>query len=94
MDGFADRMCAATGGTVEMVLDQLFGVPAAAAVRMLRPHGRLVNLPARVADRPRQARRRFPPRGMKYLPRDAAEGKMRAIAGAAALLRAEFTGGR
>jgi hypothetical protein len=31
---------------------------------------------------------------MKYLPRDAAEGKMRAMVGAAALLRAEFTGGR
>jgi hypothetical protein len=30
-------MCAATGGTVEMVLDQLFGVPAAAAMRTLRP---------------------------------------------------------
>jgi len=28
--------------------------------------------------------------GMKYLPRDAAEGKMRAMAGAAALLRAEL----
>jgi 5-methyltetrahydropteroyltriglutamate--homocysteine methyltransferase len=28
--------------------------------------------------------------GMKYLPRDAAEGKMRAMAGAAALLRAEI----
>ena len=28
--------------------------------------------------------------GMKYLPREAAEGKMRAMAGAAALLRAEL----
>ena len=28
--------------------------------------------------------------GMKYLPRDSAEGKMRAMAGAAALLRAEL----
>ena len=28
--------------------------------------------------------------GMKYLPRESAEGKMRAMAGAAALLRAEL----
>jgi 5-methyltetrahydropteroyltriglutamate--homocysteine methyltransferase len=28
--------------------------------------------------------------GMKYLPREAAEGKMAAMAGAAAILRAEF----
>jgi 5-methyltetrahydropteroyltriglutamate--homocysteine methyltransferase len=30
--------------------------------------------------------------GMKYLPRDSADGKMRAMAGAAALLRAEREG--
>ena len=29
--------------------------------------------------------------GMKYLPRESAEGKMRAMAGAAALLRAELS---
>jgi 5-methyltetrahydropteroyltriglutamate--homocysteine methyltransferase len=28
--------------------------------------------------------------GMKYLPRDSADGKMRAMAGAAALLRSEL----
>lgn len=30
--------------------------------------------------------------GMKYLPRESAEGKMRAMAGAAVLLRAELKG--
>ncbi|GAA1291074.1 zinc-binding dehydrogenase [Pseudonocardia aurantiaca] len=44
VEGLADRMRAATGGTVDLVLDPLFGVPAAAAMRTLRPHGRLVNL--------------------------------------------------
>jgi NADPH2:quinone reductase len=31
-------------GAVDLVVDPLFGLPAAAAVRALRPHGRLVNL--------------------------------------------------
>jgi 5-methyltetrahydropteroyltriglutamate--homocysteine methyltransferase len=51
-----------------------------------------------VADRTRRAFDRIPPEqvviatdcGMKYLPRESAEGKMRAMAGAAALLRAEL----
>jgi 5-methyltetrahydropteroyltriglutamate--homocysteine methyltransferase len=51
-----------------------------------------------VAARVRRAFRFHPPRGlviapdcgMKYLPREAADGKMRAMAGAAALLRAEL----
>ena len=51
-----------------------------------------------VADRVRRAFRYLPLEqvviapdcGMKYLPRDSAEGKMRAMAGAAALLRAEL----
>ena len=50
-----------------------------------------------VADRVRRAYPYLPPRqlviapdcGMKYLPRAAAEGKMRAIVGAARALRAE-----
>ncbi|MFC5064119.1 uroporphyrinogen decarboxylase family protein [Actinomycetospora atypica] len=50
-----------------------------------------------VADRVRRAYDRMPPEqlviatdcGMKYLPREAAEGKMAAMAGAAAILRAE-----
>ena len=29
---------------MDLVVDPLFGIPAAAAVRVLRPHGRLVNL--------------------------------------------------
>jgi 5-methyltetrahydropteroyltriglutamate--homocysteine methyltransferase len=61
-----------------------------------------VETPEVVADRVRRAFRYLPPEqlviapdcGMKYLPRDAAEGKMRAMAGAAALLRAELTEGR
>jgi 5-methyltetrahydropteroyltriglutamate--homocysteine methyltransferase len=51
-----------------------------------------------VADRVRRAFDRVPPDrvviatdcGMKYLPRESAEGKMRAMAGAARLLRHEF----
>ncbi|MDY7084267.1 MAG: zinc-binding alcohol dehydrogenase family protein [Actinomycetota bacterium] len=34
----------AVAGLVDLVLDPVFGVPAAAALRVLRPHGRLVNL--------------------------------------------------
>jgi NADPH:quinone reductase-like Zn-dependent oxidoreductase len=34
----------AVDGPVDLVVDPLFGVPAAAALRALRPHGRLVNL--------------------------------------------------
>jgi NADPH:quinone reductase len=40
----ADRMGGAADGPVDLVLDPLFGVPAAAAARCLRPGGRLVNL--------------------------------------------------
>jgi 5-methyltetrahydropteroyltriglutamate--homocysteine methyltransferase len=51
-----------------------------------------------VADRVRRAFRYLPPEqlviapdcGMKYLPREVAAGKMRAMSGAAALLRAEI----
>jgi NADPH:quinone reductase-like Zn-dependent oxidoreductase len=38
------RLRAAADGPVDLVLDPLFGVPAAAALRTLRPGGRLVNL--------------------------------------------------
>jgi NADPH:quinone reductase len=44
VDTLAERMRAASDGPVDLVLDPLFGVPAAAAMRTLRPHGRLVNL--------------------------------------------------
>jgi NADPH2:quinone reductase len=40
----AERITAACDGPLDLVLDPLFGVPAAAALRALRPHGRLVNL--------------------------------------------------
>jgi NADPH2:quinone reductase len=38
------RFTEAAGGGVDLVLDPLYGVPAAAAARALRPGGRLVNL--------------------------------------------------
>ncbi|WP_327011301.1 zinc-binding alcohol dehydrogenase family protein [Dactylosporangium sp. NBC_01737] len=40
----ARRLQDATDGPVDLVLDPLFGIPAAAALRTLRPGGRLVNL--------------------------------------------------
>ncbi|MEV4835699.1 zinc-binding alcohol dehydrogenase family protein [Nonomuraea sp. NPDC049486] len=40
----AARLAAALDGPADLVLDPLFGVPAAAATRVLRPGGRLVNL--------------------------------------------------
>ena len=40
----AGRFAEAAGGGVDLVLDPLYGVPAAAAARALRPGGRLVNL--------------------------------------------------
>ncbi len=38
------RFTEAAGGGIDLVLDPLYGVPAAAAARALRPGGRLVNL--------------------------------------------------
>jgi 5-methyltetrahydropteroyltriglutamate--homocysteine methyltransferase len=57
-----------------------------------------VETPELVAARTRRAFDRVPPEqvviatdcGMKYLPRDAAAGKMRAMSAGAALLRAEL----
>lgn len=40
----AATLAAATGGRTDLVLDPLWGIPAEAAVRILSPHGRLVNL--------------------------------------------------
>jgi NADPH:quinone reductase len=40
----AERFAAACDGPADLVLDPLFGAPAAAALRALRPGGRLVNL--------------------------------------------------
>ena len=44
VDVLADRFKEATGGDADLVLDPLFGAPAAAALRALAPHGRLVNV--------------------------------------------------
>ena len=44
VDGLAQRMLDAAGGPVDLVVDPLFGLPAAAALRTLRAGGRLVNL--------------------------------------------------
>ncbi|WP_432968915.1 quinone oxidoreductase family protein [Dactylosporangium sp. CA-233914] len=43
-DDLAARLRPALDGPLDLVLDPLFGVPAAAALRVLRPGGRLVNL--------------------------------------------------
>lgn len=40
----AQRISAACDGPLDLVLDPVFGLPAAAAARALRPRGRLVNL--------------------------------------------------
>jgi NADPH:quinone reductase-like Zn-dependent oxidoreductase len=44
VEELARRFADAADGPVDLVLDPLFGPPAAAAARALRPHGRLVNL--------------------------------------------------
>ncbi|WP_338051601.1 quinone oxidoreductase family protein [Pseudonocardia acidicola] len=46
----AARFEAACDGPVDLVIDPLFGVPAAAAARTLRPGGRLVNLGGSAAE--------------------------------------------
>jgi NADPH2:quinone reductase len=46
----ADRLGASADGPVDLVLDPLYGVPAAAAARCLRPGGRLVNLGGSAAE--------------------------------------------
>ncbi|SHN43448.1 quinone oxidoreductase family protein [Cryptosporangium aurantiacum] len=44
VDALADRFARACPDGADLVLDALFGAPAAAALRALRPGGRLVNL--------------------------------------------------
>jgi NADPH2:quinone reductase len=44
VDSLASRLVDACDGPLDLVLDPLFGIPAAAALRALAPHGRLVNL--------------------------------------------------
>ena len=48
VEALTERMRA--DGPVDLVVDPLFGVPAAAALRALRPHGRLVNLGSSAAE--------------------------------------------
>jgi NADPH:quinone reductase len=43
-DTVADRLAQAAGDRVDLVLDPVWGVPAEAALRVLAPNGRLVNL--------------------------------------------------
>jgi NADPH:quinone reductase-like Zn-dependent oxidoreductase len=40
----AAMLAEATGGRTDLVLDPVWGIPAEAALRILSPHGRLVNL--------------------------------------------------
>ncbi|MFG2101221.1 zinc-binding alcohol dehydrogenase family protein [Micromonospora echinaurantiaca] len=47
----AARLAEACDGPVDVVLDPLFGVPAAAALRTLTAHGRLVNLGSSAGER-------------------------------------------
>ncbi|MEV4074550.1 zinc-binding dehydrogenase [Nonomuraea fuscirosea] len=50
VDGLARRFADTCDGPVDLVLDPLYGVPAAAAARTLRPGGRLVNLGSAAAE--------------------------------------------
>ncbi|MHA6617783.1 quinone oxidoreductase family protein [Pseudonocardia sp. DLS-67] len=49
-DELASRFTAACDGPADLVLDPLFGAPAAGAMRTLRPGGRLVNLGGSAAE--------------------------------------------
>ncbi len=50
-DALAGRLREACDGAVDVVLDPVFGVPASAALRVLGPHGRLVNLGGAAGER-------------------------------------------
>lgn len=50
VDDLAERMRSACDGPADLVLDPLFGIPAAAAVRTLRTGGRLVNVGSSAAE--------------------------------------------
>lgn len=50
VEALAGRLAAAADDPVDLVLDPLFGVPAAAALRTLRAGGRLVNLGSSAAE--------------------------------------------
>ena len=44
VDEISKRMAAACDGPLQLVIDPVWGLPAEAAVRVLAPHGRLVNI--------------------------------------------------
>jgi NADPH:quinone reductase len=44
LDQITDAIRAQCDGPLDLVVDPLFGLPAVAAMRVLRPHGRLVNI--------------------------------------------------
>ena len=44
VETLAARIRDACDGPLDLVIDPLYGIPCAAALRVLRPHGRLVNL--------------------------------------------------
>src|SRR6266516_1451376 len=44
VDDLTTRLAEATGGSVDVVVDPVFGVSSTAATRLLTAHGRLVNL--------------------------------------------------
>jgi NADPH:quinone reductase-like Zn-dependent oxidoreductase len=44
LEAIAGRLAGATAGRTDLVLDPVWGKPAEAALRVLSPHGRLVNL--------------------------------------------------
>jgi NADPH:quinone reductase-like Zn-dependent oxidoreductase len=50
LDELAARLAAACDGPLDLVLDPLYGLPAAAAAMTLRPGGRLVNLGGSAAE--------------------------------------------
>jgi NADPH:quinone reductase len=49
-DAVAARLAQAAGDRLDLVLDPVWGVPAEAALRVLSPNGRLVNLGSSAAD--------------------------------------------
>jgi NADPH:quinone reductase-like Zn-dependent oxidoreductase len=50
VDGLTERLRAAVGGAVDVVVDPVFGAAASAAARVLAPGGRLVNLGSAAGD--------------------------------------------
>jgi NADPH2:quinone reductase len=51
VETLAARIQDACDGPLDLVVDPLYGIPAAAALQVLRPHGRLVNLGGSAGER-------------------------------------------